>query len=336
MKIVYVITSLATQGGTERIIAEKANYFAENFGYDVTIICYIQETNTSNFYTLSDKVKQVNLGVQFYSQYKYKYPKRLWMKYKLRTQYKKALTNAVLFINPDILIGITHFRSDSVCSINCKAKKIVESHIPRKSIELNYENRLFIFKLYKQLYDKRYHHILEKKADVIISLTNDEYEQWSKAKRIKVIPDFSTMVITQKSNCKSKRVIAVGRLRKEKGYDRLIDIWKSVSAKHSDWQLDIFGEGILKDELLSIIKENNVKNIFLQGVSHNISQEYATSSICAVTSYFEGFSLVILEAMKHGVPCVAFDCPEGPKSIIEDGENGLLVENGNKSLFSVH
>ena len=102
----------------------------------------------------------------------------------------------------------------------------MESHIPRKSIELNYENRLFIFKLYKQLYDKRYHHILEKKADVIISLTNDEYEQWSKAKRIKVIPDFSTMVITQKSNCKSKRVIAVGRLRKEKGYDRLIDIWK--------------------------------------------------------------------------------------------------------------
>ena len=75
------------------------------------------------------------------------------------------------------------------------------------------------------------------------------------------------------------------------------------------------------------------RNIFLQGVSHNISQVYATSSICAVTSYFEGFSLVILEAMKHGVPCVAFDCPEGPKSIIEDGENGLLVENGNKSLF---
>ena len=68
------------------------------------------------------------------------------------------------------------------------------------------------------------------------------------------------------------------------------------------------------------------KNIAIHNYTSDISSEYASSSICAVTSYFEGFSLVLLEAMKHGVPCVAFDCPFGPRNIIRNGEDGLLID----------
>ena len=77
MKIVYVIASLATPGGTERIVSEKANYLADVFGYDVSIICYGQRKDASNFYQLSEKINQICLSLQPYLQYQYKFPKRL-------------------------------------------------------------------------------------------------------------------------------------------------------------------------------------------------------------------------------------------------------------------
>ena len=80
--------------------------------------------------------------------------------------------------------------------------------------------------------------------------------------------------------------------------------------------------------LQTLLKIYKTKNVFFHNFTSAISQEYAKSSICAVTSYFEGFSLVLLEAMKHGVPCVAFDCPFGPRSIINDCYNGFLVDDG--------
>ena len=142
------------------------------------------------------------------------------------------------------------------------------------------------------------------------------------------------MSISQYSTCTTKKIIAVGRLREEKGFDRLIDIWKMISEKYPDWQLNIFGEGYLKDELNNKIKTSNLKNITLQGSTSNISKEYSTSSICVSTSYLEGFSLTLLEAMRHGVPCVAFDCPFGPRSIIRDANCGFLVENGDIRIFA--
>lgn len=76
------------------------------------------------------------------------------------------------------------------------------------------------------------------------------------------------------------------------------------------------------------------KNVFFHNFTPDISLEYASSSICAVTSYYEGFSLVLLEAMKHGVPCVAFDCPFGPRNIINDSYCGFLVDNGDIRIFA--
>ena len=157
---------------------------------------------------------------------------------------------------------------------------------------------------------------------------------WKRAKRTEVIPNFSTMPISQYTDCTSKRVIAVGRLAWEKGFGRLIEAWRIVSSKHSDWHLDIYGEGSMHDTLIALAKLCKAQNLTFHNVMSNISHEYATSSICAVTSYFEGFSLVLLEAMKHGVPCVAFNCPFGPGSIINDANNGFLVYDGEIRIFA--
>lgn len=333
MKIVYVIASLATSGGTERIVSEKANHLADVFGYDVSIICYDQRDNSSNFFLLSEKVNQINLGLQFYSLYRYSFPKRIWKKIILRSHLKQLLSSYVKRIAPDILIGITHFRADFVCSTNSKAKIIIESHIPRSFIENTYDNKYYLVNIYKRLYDIRYFHVIEKKADTIITLTEGDHKQWNKAKHIQTIPNFSDMHVSQLSDCRKKRVITIGRLCKEKGYDRLLDIWKSVINKHPDWQLDLYGEGDMEKKLKYIIKTENISNVTLRGITNNIGKELSNSSICVATSYYEGFSLVLLEALKHGVPCIAFDCPYGPRTIIEDGKCGYLVEDGNMPLF---
>lgn len=334
MKIVYVITSLATSGGTERIVSEKASYFADVFGYDVSIICYGQSDDSPNFYFPSKKVKQINLGLNIYSQYFYKYPKRFWVKYFLRKNLMELMSQAVNEINPDILIGMTHFRADIVCNIDCKAKKIIESHIPRFSIEFTNKNRNRLVDFYKRIYDMRYFHIIEKNADMIVTLTKDGLKQWPKAKNIKAIPNFSNIQVHQPSDVRKKRVITIGRLSEEKGFDRLLDIWKLVSDKHPDWQLDIYGKGGMKEDLEQKIKNENIANATLRGITNNIGKEISESSICVVTSHFEGFSLVLLEAITFGVPCVAFDCPYGPRAIIEDDKCGYLVEDGNIPLFA--
>lgn len=332
MKIVYVIASLATSGGTERIISEKANYLANVFGYDVSIICYDQRNDSNNFYPVSKKVKQYNLGLLSYSIYKYKFFKRLWKKISLRIRLKRLLSLTVQEINPDILIGVSHFRADFVCSVNSNAKIIIESHIPRAFIESNKVSNYIVY-LYKKLYDMNYYRYIEKRADTIVTLTEGDHKKWIKAKRIQTIPNFSNMQVHQLCDCSKKRVISIGRLCKEKGFDRLLDIWKTVISKHPDWQLDIYGEGEMKEELEHIIKSDNIANVALRGITNNIGKELSNSSICAATSYYEGFSLVLLEAIKYGVPCVSFDCPYGPKTIIEDNKCGYLVEDGNTSLF---
>ena len=330
MKIAYVLASLATQGGTERIITEKANYLANCFGYEVYIICFNQYDKETNFYPLSNNVQQINLEIPYHSQYKYKYPKRLVKKIELNKKLRESLSKVVLSINPDILTSINFSKSELICSIPCRAFKIVECHEPKQLIMSDIANSSIFSRLCVKFYSN---YIIEKKADLITTLTEEEKANWKKAKRVEFFPNFSSMKISAKSCCKTKRIIAVGRLRKEKGFDKLIDIWKVVSTKHTDWQLDIYGEGILKESLLKKIKNEEVANITLRGATNNISKEYSSSSISVVTSKYEGFSLVILEAMKHGLPVVAFDCPYGPRNIIEDGKNGYLVENENISSF---
>ena len=335
MRIVYIVGTFATQSGANRIVTEKANYFATYLGYDVTIVTCFQHNNQPNTYPLSDAVKQINLSVPYSEQYRYKYPKRLLAKWKHHKMIRDELERTVNEIDPDILIGIAQFKADIVSKIKCRAKKIFECHEARNYTLSGFGmNRSFFLRLYMSFYKYKYFKTIERHADAVCPLTEGDKELWGKTKRLEVIPNFSTMPISRYSDCTQKRVIAVGRLEWEKGYSRLIHVWKLVSAKHHDWQLDIFGEGEMEDVIRLFIKRSGVKNITIHKFTPNISEEYAKSSICLLTSYFEGFSLVLLEAQRHGVPCVAFDCPFGPRSIINDSYSGFLVNDGDIRVFA--
>jgi glycosyltransferase involved in cell wall biosynthesis len=188
--------------------------------------------------------------------------------------------------------------------------------------------------MFLTVYTYSYFRAIERNADSVITLTEKDKLLWKRAKRVEVIPNFSSMTISKISDCTSKHVIAVGRLAWEKGFERLIEAWSIVCSRHTDWHLDIYGQGCMYDTLNTLTNTYKAHNLTFHNYTSNISQEYANSSICAVTSYFEGFSLVLLEAMRHGVPCVAFDCPFGPRSIIDDASNGFLVYDGEIKLFA--
>jgi glycosyltransferase involved in cell wall biosynthesis len=326
---------MATTGGTERMISEKANYLSKIYGIDVTIITCLQHRYENNFFYLSKRIKQINLDLPYLLQYKYKYPKRLWAKWQQNKHLRESIIQTVNQENPDILIGVSRFKAHYISSIKCRAKKIIECHEVRYNTLYNVGEKTFLpTRVFMKVYQYFYFRTIERNADAVVTLTEEDKLLWKRAKHIEVIPNFSTMPICQHSDCTHKRVIAVGRLTWEKGFGRLIQIWTSVSSCHPDWHLDIYGEGDMHNTLKTLIKIYKTKNVAFHKFTPDISLEYATSSICAVTSYFEGFSLVLLEAMKHGVPCVAFDCPFGPRSIINDANCGFLVEDGDIRLFA--
>ncbi len=335
MKIIYVIDSLASKGGAERVIINKMDYMVNHFGYDISIITCYQDKNTPNAYPIPSGIRQVFLGIPFYSQYKYRYPYRLWVKHSIDKQMQKALTEIVNDMDPDILVGVSYFQANIVTGIKCRAKKVIEVHEPRPFTLSDYGlSRGRLSSWYMKHYRNWYFNKVEKQANVVVTLTAGDAHEWRKANNVQVIPNFTVMPIERLSDGQAKRVIAVGRLEWVKGYDRLLSAWKQVSDKHSDWHLDIFGNGTLEKELKKQQNEMGLNNnLTIHPATPHINIEYSNSSFYVGTSHFEGFPLVLLEAMQVGLPCIAFDCPFGPSAVTEDGQNGFLVpDNDIKQL----
>lgn len=333
MKVLYVIDSLASKGGAERILTEKMNYLVSRFGYEVTVVTCHQNVDTlPNTYDLLPQVRQVNLCIPFYVQYKVGYPRRFFVKLKIRRQLVHDLTACVLQEDPDILIGVSYFDADIVCGIPCRAKKIIESHDARPfTLQRQGLSRYWFSDLYMKWFRRRYFSQIEQRADVVVTLTQGDALEWNKAKRVTVIPNFSIMPVTAFSTGEEKRVLAIGRLEWQKGFDLLIDAWTIISPQHLDWRLDIIGTGMLEEDLKRRISDAGLTNVQIYPFTSQISKEYARSSLFVLSSRFEGFSLVLLEAMRHGVPCVSFDCPYGPSDVLVDGISGLLANNDDSS-----
>uniref|UniRef100_UPI0022EC8B5A glycosyltransferase n=1 Tax=Pseudomonas sp. VB3 TaxID=2994641 RepID=UPI0022EC8B5A len=138
-----------------------------------------------------------------------------------------------------------------------------------------------------------------------------------------------TVEVSKFSRREGKKFIAVGRLELQKGFDILVRSFRLVLNQFPDALLEIYGDGTQRRALSALISELALEgSVTLKGATKNISDAYASSDFFVLSSRFEGFGLVIVEAQAHGLPVVAFDCPRGPAEIINDRVNGLLVENG--------
>ena len=169
----------------------------------------------------------------------------------------------------------------------------------------------------------------------LVLLTSRDSDDWGEITKTFVIPNPISFYPKETAKLESKQVIMVGRYNDAKGYDYLIPAWEIVHKRHPDWILNVFGSGELRDTVVRWVKERNLEDcVILNEPTDDIMSKYLESSICVLSSRYEGFSLVIIESMSCGVPVVSFDCPHGPRNIISDGEDGLLIEYLNSQALA--
>lgn len=326
MRIVYYLPSLYAPGGLERIVTFKANYFAEHFdGYEVYIVTSEQMGKKPHF-PLSPKVKHIDLNVVFDWPFNQSALSKL-LKYPFRYyRFRKRFTRLLMELRPDITLSTIRRELGFINSIGDGSRKIGEFHVTRHSY--GFETRSFIGQILHRLWERNMLKNLPK-LDRFIVLTKEEVGFWPSWDNICVTPNPVIIPTNFQSDCSAQRVIAVGRYDPQKGFDRLIDAWQLVARKHPSWQLSIYGEGSLGSSLQKQIDDLGISDVCtLFPTVDNIAEKYSESSIFVLSSQYEGFGMVIVEAMTCGVPPVSFACPCGPRDIIEDGVDGFLVENG--------
>ena len=332
MKLVFCTPQIIGSGGVERVLAQRLNYFVEKFGYDVTVITTENNSiiyeNKPPFFYFNSKIKIIDLRINYIDVLSCSFIKNKIKINLLKSNHLKRLNTIVNEIKPDILISLGDVDRNITYKSNYKCKKILEHHVSKKCFtgELTKNNFLDKLKIkYREYREKSY----ITKYDKFLVLTEEDKKAWGD-NRIKVINNPLPFDSKEISTCKNKKIISVGRLEKEKGFDILIDVWKKVNEKHPDWILEIYGEGSLRKKLQEKIDLLNLEDsLILKGNEKNIQSKYLENSIYVMSSRYEGFGMVLIEAMSCGLPLISFDCPYGPKDIIKDGENGFLVEFGN-------
>ena len=319
MKIIFVNRVFAVWGGLERVWTDKMNALSEIHGNEVCLVTTDQGGHKIP-YPLNRSVRHIDLGIRFVQQYRYHGLKRYLIYYQLIRLFQRKIKTLIKDERPDVLITNTSEFADFLVECKGEVPLVVESHgtfdRPFHMQEMTITNRI-----------KRYfHNKALSKVDRIVALTHGDADQWRSINpNVSVIPNIVTMNETDDfSDCENKRVIFVGRLDSQKGFQYLNTIWEIVEKRHPDWCLDIYGEGADLQENRNMIPQG--KHIFPHGQTLDILDKYKESSILILTSIYEPFGLVMPEAMSCGIPVVAFDCPYGPSEIISDGKDGFLID----------
>ena len=333
-KIVYCTPALYSAGGTERVVSVKANYFAEVLGCDVTIVV-TEGKNGNSFFPLSDKIQVINLGLNFEELWNVSLLKKIFIYIRKQRKYKALLTKVLLRIHPDITITTLRREINFINSVGDGSIKIGELHLSRtyyRGIDSRFSTfcEISFFKWWK---DRVISSL--RRLDKLVVLTADAVSEWPELSNMTMIPDPLPIRVNSCSSLSSKRVITIGRYSYEKGYDLLLKVWSIVEKQNSDWQLDIYAMGdptpyVKMMDDLSIDK----KRCHLNSSVVDVEDEYMKSSILVQPSRTEGFGLVIVEAMSCGLPVVSFDCENGPRSIITNGEDGFLIPPFDVEMFA--
>jgi glycosyltransferase involved in cell wall biosynthesis len=343
MKIRFLVFDIYGMGGTVRTVLNVTNYLAQS-GYDIEIISVFRYRKVP-FFEIDPRIKVIVLH-------------DVVSRRKEDTSLKTRIANRLgkmksRLIHPDdegfhffsILSDIKMYNYiktiDSGILVTTRPSfNIFASKFINKGVAVIGQEHLN-FSIYpdrlKKAILKNYIHL-----DYLATLTDEDTVDYKKLlegndRKVKVrkitnsIPQLQGVV----SSLESKTVIAAGRLVPQKGFDLLIDAFKIVNEKYPDWKLKIFGGGREKANLEDLIEKNKLYNhVILMGPTQHIDLELSKASIYALSSRFEGFGMVIIEAMQCGVPVVSFDCPKGPSEIIDHNEDGILVEDGNTEKFA--
>ncbi len=308
IKLLLTIGDITIKGGAERVVTNLANAFVEA-GLDVEILSFYKgEINEA--FKLDSRVKLRYLHKVSFDK------KRKNLLYKLFYKFIESYILKRDFKDKDFVIfnNSPHFPLFK----NKNTKYIRVNHTASKG-----------------RYLKRYDYF-----DTLVLIASGEIDFWQNHhKNICVIPNFIPNISNLNTDYSQKIVLSMGRMTNidEKGFLRLIDIWKLIQDgnEFSDWKLHIVGDGELKDQIKTKIDNLNLTNsIVLKPFTTEVEKEYLSSSIYAMTSHFEGFGMVLIEAQSYALPTISFDIATGPSDIIEDGKSGYLIEDNNLNEYT--
>jgi glycosyltransferase involved in cell wall biosynthesis len=317
MKILYIVPDITDSGGISRVISLKANYFVTNLNYEISILS-VNDCRSIRFYDFNPNIKWHNI---------------------------EKTKNIFLFLRSYIrLIKKTIFREKPDVIIVCDA--VLWLFIPwfiKTDVPLVFETHFSVFyekvknrNLYSEFRSKLVHFFKRKttnKFTRFVSVTNEGSKEWG-AKKSVVIPNPLSFSVKNKAPLVNKRAMAVCMNPYVKGLDRLFVIWDMIIQKNPDWTLDVYGQWDTDFEYQNIAVDLKISsNMNFLPPTADIQSSYDQCSIFLMTSRTEAFGMALIEAMASGVPCIAYDCPIGPRAIIIEGENGFLIDDGNVDSF---
>jgi len=321
---------MALKNGTERTIADKVNCLS-HMGHDVTLLTY-EQGNHPYAFPIDKRVRCVDLDCRFFTLFKFPIQRRLLETWKMRRRFSKRINNFVDAMRPDVVTTptYTHEFMSIVMMLRFKTRVVIESHtaFTHDMKGGNLIERIQKYALLRSV----------KRCDLLIALTMSDAECWRQHVRNVVTVSNPLTFYPETLNYPSKengRIIAVGRLEPQKRFDRLINAFSLIAYKYPSWYIDVYGDGNDKEALQRLIEEKGLdKQIYLKGVTSNVYSEYERSQFFVFSSDYEGFGLVLVEAMSCGIPCISTNCPFGPSDIIEDGVDGLLCKMTVEDLAS--
>ncbi|WP_281228044.1 glycosyltransferase family 4 protein [Flavobacterium aquiphilum] len=304
-KIIFLINRISEAGGSERVATVLANNLVK-IGHEVSFVSWIGPKEC--FFDLDKSIVIHNLYDHQINIFKSYLPSLI--------KYRKIINS----IKPDKVIDVCTAMSllSIPATLFSKSKVITWEHF-NTSVNWNFLTARLSRFLAAQFSYK------------VVTLTDTDkknYENKFFAKNGITISNPITVTIgeDEKADLRARRVLAIGRLTDQKGFDLLLRAWRIVCDYEKEWVLTIVGDGELKDELIALAGSLKLeKNLIFEKPTNNISQYYKISSIYVMSSRFEGLPLVLIEAKSFGLPIISFDCKTGPREIVRHNIDGVLV-----------
>jgi len=336
MKIIYLIAGTYRPAGMERVLSLKASALRE-MGHEIVIVTTDQRGQKPAFNL--GEFRQIDLGINYELTNGAGILKKT-LAYPLKQfKHRRLLTRVLMAEKADIVVCMFDHDAPFAWAVKDGSKKVLEAHFSRYK-KLQY-NRTGLWALADRIRGN-FDVVTASKYDTFVVLTKEDKKYWEEdykkkglSSNIVNIPNPRTFNPEDFPDCKKEKIImAAGRYTYQKGFDHLVLAWSRIAPKYPDWKLRIAGDGEDFESLKKMIEDLLLTDSVILGKTDDVKKLFATSSIYAMTSRYEGLPMVLLEAQAASLPIVSYTCKCGPLDIVEDGVSGILVKEGDIDSFA--